>query len=122
MGRILVAVAVMVAVSVTAVMAEQATVDLSGKWTVVWLDNGSRNQMTLTQSADRLSGQYTNDSKEICSVSGTLSMERRNLTLQITCPKWDIKMDGQYSADGKIVVGSFLAYGNSTGGFQMSRE
>ena len=122
MSRLLAATVAVFASFVAVAIAEQATIDLSGKWTVTWLDNGSRNKMTLTQTADRLSGQYTNDSNDVCSVSGTLNVEGRSLRLQITCPKWDIKMDGHYSADGKTVVGSYLAYGSSAGGFQMSRE
>lgn len=96
--------------------------DVSGAWTVRWVSNDTRNPMSLSQASGKISGSYTNDSKEFCGVSGELAALSARLKLRISCPKWDIQMDGYLSRDGKIVVGTYLAYGDSRGGFLMSRR
>ncbi len=78
--------------------------------------------MQLTQNAIRFTGQYVNDSKDNCTVSGDLDPASQLIKFQIKCPKWEIQMEGFPSLDGKIIVGEYLAYGRAVGGFIMSKE
>ncbi len=100
----------------------QASIDFSGRWTVRWLSNDTRNPMQLTQNAMKFTGQYVNDSKDNCSVSGDLDPAGHLIKFQVTCPKWEIQMEGFSTLDGKTIVGEYLAYGRAVGGFIMSKE
>src|SRR6185503_15692645 len=71
-------------------VAQQAAVP-SGEWIVTW-PNDSKNLLVLTNRDERLSGTYTNDDKQACSVSGSFRSSDRALSLQIVCAKWDTRM------------------------------
>lgn len=114
------AVIVLTIILATPSPAEQS-IDFSGKWIVRWMDNDTRNPITLTQADGRLDGTYVNDSKDSCKVSGHLVKNNR-VTLHIDCPKWDISMEGTASSDGNIIEGTYSAYGTSKGGFEMKRN
>jgi hypothetical protein len=107
---------------ITPSKSKELTTDLSGNWTVRWLSNDTYNPMFLTQAKEILSGTYTNDKKDYCSVSGKFNPNSNTITLQIVCQEWKIRMEGFSSLDRKLIVGSYLAYGNSVGGFMMNRE
>jgi hypothetical protein len=96
--------------------------DFTGTWSVRWLSNDSRNPMSVVQRGTELTGNYRDDAGDQCTVFGNFAPQPRRVALQISCPKWAIKMDGFASVDGKIVAGHYTAYGNSVGGFLMSRE
>jgi hypothetical protein len=100
----------------------QSGADLSGQWTVTWLSNNSQNAMSMTLTGDRFSGSYINDTKDSCSVSGNFDTESNRLALQIVCPKWDIRMEGSASSDGKVIEGSYQAYIEEAGKFTMSKQ
>jgi hypothetical protein len=104
------------------VKSENIDSSLSGNWTVRWLSNDSRNPMTLNQNTINFTGQYVNDSKDNCDVSGDLDPTSHLIKLQVKCPKWDIQMEGFPTLDGKIIVGEYLAYGRAVGGFIMSKK
>jgi hypothetical protein len=95
--------------------------DLSGQWTVTW-DNNSQNAMSVALTGGRFSGNYINDSKESCSVTGNFDAENSRLALQIVCPNWDIRMQGQASSNGKAIEGSYQAYIDTTGKFTISKQ
>ncbi len=96
--------------------------DFSGNWTVRWLSNDTYNPMSLTQTEEILSGTYTNDEKDSCSVSGRFTADSSSIILQIVCPKWNIQMEGFSSLDRKLIVGNYLAYGDFVGGFIINKE
>jgi hypothetical protein len=97
-------------------------VDYAGDWTVRWLSNDSLNALSLTQSGDTFAGKYTSDDGEECAVSGSYVANVHAIKLRIVCKKWDIKMDGYGSADGKLIAGKYLAYGDSVGGYTVSKK
>jgi hypothetical protein len=99
----------------------QGGADLSGQWTVTW-DNNSQNAMSVALTGDRFSGNYINDAKESCPVTGNLDTESSRLALQIVCPSWDIRMQGRASSDGKVIEGNYQAYIDATGTFTMSKQ
>lgn len=99
-----------------------AASDFAGTWSVRWLSNDSRNPLSVTQKGNAFGGSYKNDAGDVCPVSGSIQPQPRRVALQISCPKWRINMDGFAALDGKLIVGSYSAYGNSTGGFVMSRD
>ena len=90
--------------------------DLAGRWAVTW-SNTSRNAMSLANKSGRFSGAYDNDDKESCTVTGNFLASNRHLALQIVCPKWDIRMQGTASKDGKTIRGSYQAYVDGVGKF-----
>ncbi|MFZ1982649.1 MAG: hypothetical protein WAU61_15205 [Smithella sp.] len=96
--------------------------DYSGMWAVTWLDNNTRNPMSLNQNKDQLTGIYTNDNKESCSVTGEYIKSNRQILLSIKCPAWGIQMDGIPSLDGKTIEGKYVAYGTSAGKFIMAKN
>jgi len=123
--KTLIVVLVIVALTFTAVMpslSEQKIFDFSGSWIVRWLDNDTRNPISLTQINERLNGTYTNDKKETCSISGQLVQKNNHITLRVDCPQWDIVMDGVPSSDGNTIKGIYIAYGTSKGDFEMTRK
>ncbi len=97
-------------------------IDFSGKWIVRWLDNDTRNPISLTKTDGRLDGTYVNDKKDICSVSGHLVQNSNRITLHVDCPKWDISMEGVPSLDGNTIEGTYFAYGKSRGSFVITRK
>lgn len=98
------------------------TSDFSGKWSVRWLSNDSRNPLMLTQNAINFTGNYINDAKDNCLVSGELELVSQLIKFQVKCPQWNIQMEGFPTLDGKTIVGEYLAYGKAVGGFIMSKE
>lgn len=104
------------------VKSKQLNFNFSGKWTVRWLSNDSRNPLTLTQNVTKFTGLYINDAKDNCNVSGDLDTANKFIKLEVKCPKWDIQMEGFSTLDGKTIVGEYLAYGKAVGGFIMSKE
>jgi len=120
--NILIVASIVAALAITGVAASifgQAATDFSGTWIVRWLSNDTRNPMSLTQTDGHLTGTYVNDKNDTCSVSGEYTQNNSRITLRIDCPKWDIKMEGLPSLDGKTIEGKYMAYGTSTGGFVM---
>jgi hypothetical protein len=115
-------VAVFSMAGVTLSISEQTVIDFSGTWIVRWLDNDSRNPMSLTQTDGRLTGTYVNDKKDTCSVVGEYAQNNNRITLRIDCPKWDINMEGLPSLDAKTIEGSYIAYGTSKGAFVMTKK
>jgi hypothetical protein len=95
--------------------------DLAGRWTVTW-SNNSRNALSLTNKSGRFSGTYENDSKDSCSLTGNFLASNQRLAFQIVCPKWDIRMQGVASKDGKTISGSYQAYVDGVGKFTMTRQ
>jgi len=96
--------------------------DLAGRWIVTWLDNGTKNPMSLTLKDGRFSGTYVNDTKDDCSVSGNLRESDRRVAFQVVCPKWDMRMQGVVSADYRTIDGTYQAYIDSGAKFTMTRE
>jgi hypothetical protein len=96
--------------------------DYSGMWAVTWLDNNTRNPLSLNQNEDQLTGIYTNDNKESCSVTGEYIKSNRQILLSIVCHGWGIQMDGIPSSDGKTIEGKYVAYGTSAGKFIMTKN
>jgi len=96
--------------------------DYSGMWAVTWLDNNTRNLMSLNQNKDLFTGIYTNDKKESCSVRGEYIKSNREILLTVVCPAWGIQMDGIPSSDGKTIEGKYVAYGTSAGKFIMTKN
>jgi hypothetical protein len=105
---------------ISSAMAESpAPVDLTGSWTFTWGDDSANtNPVTLKHAAGTITGTYTNDSKEICPVVGRLTST--GVLLVVMCPGWDIKCDG--SIAGTMISGQYLAYGDSSGTFKMSKN
>jgi hypothetical protein len=101
--------------------AEAGADDLAGRWTVTW-SNVSKNTMSLANKGGRFSGAYENDDKDSCSVTGNFLASNQHLALQIVCPKWDIRMQGTASRDGKTVRGSYQAYVDGVGKFVMTKQ
>ena len=95
---------------------------LVGRWNVTW-DNTADNNNAVTLSAreDRLSGTYTNDSQQLCPVTGNFDPNTNLLALQVVCPDWDIRLEGAVSPDGTAVTGRYRAYVNDQGEFSMSK-
>ena len=126
MKKYLFVVAVLILASVTLVFAsyqpEEVVNEFTGKWTVRWLSNDTRNPIALTQTEGRFSGTYINDSKDHCSISGKFTEDIRQITLRVECPKWVIEMEGYPSLDGKLIVGKYLAYKGAIGGFIMTKD
>jgi hypothetical protein len=97
----------------------QSDTGLSGSWTITW-DNNSKNPMSLKLTNERFSGTYTNDSKESCPVSGNLDSTSKRLALQVACPQWDMRMEGQVVPD--MIKGTYRAGVSGTGKFTMAKQ
>jgi hypothetical protein len=95
--------------------------DLAGRWTVIW-SNTSKNNISLANKGGRFSGTYENDDKDSCPVTGNFLASNQHLALQIVCPKWDIRLQGTASKDGKTVRGSYQAYVDGVGKFVMTKQ
>jgi hypothetical protein len=115
-------IAALVIMGVVSSMYGQSVTDFSGRWSVRWLDNDTRNPMVLTQTDKHLTGTYVNDKNDTCLVSGEYPQNNKQITLRIDCPKWSITMEGFPSLDGKTIVGKYMAYVTSTGGFIMTKN
>lgn len=95
--------------------------DFTGSWIFTWdNDDKNTNPVTLKYEAGTITGTYVNDSKENCPVTGRLG-SATSVILVIMCPGWDIKSEGSMTSSN-MVTGKYLAYGDSTGEFRMSRN
>jgi len=102
-------------------LAQASADDLAGRWNVTW-SNTSKNELSLASKNGRLSGTYRNDDNDSCSVTGNFLASNQHAAIQIVCPKWDIRMQGTASKDGKTVRGSYQAYVDGVGKFVMTRQ
>ncbi|HEX5057437.1 MAG TPA: hypothetical protein VFX02_13200 [Gammaproteobacteria bacterium] len=94
----------------------------SGSWTFTWdNDSANTNAAVLNQDGDAITGNYVNDSKENCPITGQLDSSGAKMALTITCPKWEIKSDGSI-VNPTLVEGKYLAYGDSSGDFKMAKN
>src|SRR5208282_5826114 len=79
------------------------TADLSGNWTIEWLQTNSASFnppqfqfITLTNNGAIIGGTYVNDAKESCSVKGTVmpaapaNDPRRSMIFTAQCPTFKI--------------------------------
>lgn len=95
--------------------------DFTGSWTFTWdNDDKNTNLVTLKHEAGTITGTYVNDSRENCPVAGRIG-SATSVILVIMCPGWDIKSEGSLTSSN-LVTGKYLAYGDSTGEFKMSRN
>jgi hypothetical protein len=94
---------------------------LGGRWVVSW-GNNTKNALSLNIQNGKVSGAYTNDSKDSCPTTGTFKENTRDLLLHVACPRWSIEMQGSASTDLSAVSGSYRAYGNASGAFAMRRK
>jgi hypothetical protein len=95
--------------------------DLAGRWSVIW-SNTSKNAMTLANKNGRFTGNYENDDKDSCSVTGNFLASNQHVAIQIVCPKWDIRMQGTAAKDSKTIRGSYQAYVDGVGKFVMTKQ
>jgi len=102
-------------------VAQASADDLAGRWTVTW-SNTSTNTLTLSNKSDRFSGTYENDDKDSCALTGNFLASNQHVAFQIVCPKWDIRMQGIVSKDGKTIRGSYQAYVDGVGRFVMTKQ
>jgi hypothetical protein len=102
-------------------VAQAGADDLAGRWTVTW-SNASTNTLTLSNKSDRFSGTYENDDKDSCTLTGNFLASNQHVAFQIVCPKWDIRMQGITSKDGKTIRGSYQAYVDGVGRFVMTKQ
>jgi hypothetical protein len=101
---------------------QASAADLARRWIVRWgNDPKNENTLSLTLHDARLSGTYINDSKENCAVTGNIKKQTSKFALTIVCPRWDIRMEGSQSDNGKTAGGSYQAYIDSHGDFTMRR-
>lgn len=104
-------------------LAFSASANLSGLWRVTWAqDAKNTNELELLQTGTRITGNYVNDSKENCGVTGAIDEVGSKLALQVACKNWGIRMDGVVSADRNTVTGNYTAYLNDKGTFSMVRH
>jgi len=96
--------------------------DLTGHWTITWLANNTTNGVTLKAKGSRLSGNYINDDGASCPVHGTVYALKNVVTIQVACPRWDIRMEGQSQPDGRTISGTYRAYADAAGDFQMEKN
>jgi hypothetical protein len=96
--------------------------ELAGNWIVSWQPDNTRNALYLSERNGRLAGTYLNDERASCSVTGNIRSLDRRISLQIVCPKWDIRMNGVAAPDGRTVTGSYEAYIEVAGKFSMVRR
>lgn len=87
------------------------TTDLTGKWTISWIKNGSPARVSLSDDNGNLSGTYTAEGKETCSIDGVRLEE--NLSIHLRCAKSDTDFDGSF-ANG-MVSGTYTDYDMATG-------
>jgi hypothetical protein len=92
------------------------TADLTGKWTISWIKNGSSARISLSDDNGNLSGTYTSEGKETCSIDGVRLEE--NLTIHLRCAKSDTDFGGSF-ANG-IVSGTYTDYDMATGNPQLT--
>jgi hypothetical protein len=95
--------------------------DISGNWVIKW-DSGPPNALSLTTNADGdLSGTYTNDAKQTCSVTGHYGAATRDFAVHIKCSNYNVELEGSLSADGATAPGKYWFKGTMTGTFTMAR-
>jgi hypothetical protein len=94
--------------------------DISGNWLIKW-DSGPPNALFLTNTGGDLSGTYTNDAKQTCSVTGHYSAANRDFAVHIQCSNYNVELQGSLSADGATAPGKYWFKGTMTGTFTMAR-
>jgi hypothetical protein len=87
------------------------TADLTGQWTVIWNKNGSPAKISLEDDNGNLSGTYTSENKQTCSVNGVRLEE--NFAIHLRCANSDTDFDGSFT-DG-MVSGNYTDYDMETG-------
>lgn len=95
--------------------------DVTGSWVAKW-PNGAQNEISLRSDNGRLSGICVNDARDQCTVSGNFVETNRHIVLTIKCPRWDIRMQGTVSADGRTASGTYQAYVAASGQFTMEKQ
>jgi hypothetical protein len=106
----LLAVSLFALVSAGAYAAAPAT-DLTGQWTINWINQGSSATISLSDDNGNLSGTYTTESKTTCSLDGVRLEE--NLAIHLRCAESDAEFSGSF-ANG-IVSGTYADYDMATG-------
>jgi hypothetical protein len=95
--------------------------DPTGSWLFIWQNNSANtNPVKLKYEDGTITGTYINDSKEQCPVVGRWNSSEAKVILTITCPRWDIKCEGSIK-DPNLIIGRYVAYGNSIGDFRLLR-
>jgi hypothetical protein len=110
------------------------TTNLTGKWRITWLDNGKPkgklNIINLAESSNggklgNLSGTFTADNGEKCTVSGLISNDSdRQLDMKISCATWSISITGTVAVDGQQINGGYMFHypsGPSIGDYVMDK-
>ncbi|HTC46865.1 MAG TPA: hypothetical protein VK722_06065 [Candidatus Aquilonibacter sp.] len=87
------------------------TTDLTGKWTITWNKNGSPAKVSISDDNGNLSGTYTAESKETCSIDGVRLEEK--LSIHLRCSQSDTDFDG--SVANGTVSGAYTGYDMATG-------
>jgi len=87
------------------------TADLTGKWTITWMKDGSPAGISLGDDNGNLSGTYTTESKESCSIDGVRLEEK--LTIHVRCGKSDTDFTGSFASG--VVRGTYTGYDMATG-------
>lgn len=104
------------------------TADLSGNWTVEWLQtNGASfnpretQSIALTNNGTIIGGTYVNDAKESCSVKGTVmpaapaNDPRRSAIYTVQCSTFKIVFYGFVAIDNLSVTGTYVTSGGKYG-------
>ncbi len=94
--------------------------DISGNWLIKW-DSGPPNALVLANTGGDLSGTYTNDAKQTCSVTGRYGAANRDFAVHIQCSNYNVELQGSLSADGATGPGKYWFKGTMTGTFTMVR-
>lgn len=95
---------------------------LAGDWSVTWdKDSKNSNKLALRVVGSRLTGTYANDKAQSCPVSGDYLPRGRSITLFVRCPDWNIYMRGKVAENATGIGGTYEAYGDSQGTFEIAR-
>src|SRR5208337_1268868 len=70
----------------------------------------------------RVFGNYVSDDRSLCSIAGNFGDATRRITLQITCPNWGVKMEGNVALNGKTISGEYSGPLISAGKFTMLKK
>jgi hypothetical protein len=87
------------------------TTNVTGKWTITWIKNGSPASVSLNDDNGNLSGTYAAESKGTCSIDGVRLEEK--LSIHVRCPKSDTDFGGSVASG--IVSGTYTDYDMKTG-------
>ena len=107
----------------SAAYAAPPTTNLSGKWTITWVKEGSPARIALDDDNGNLSGTYSAEGKGTCSADGVrLGQE---VSIHLHCPKSDADINASL-ANG-VVSGTYTDYiatgePASTAKFRMERS